>query len=88
MALCGLTFGLYLILGGYYTAVDWKTGESNWTTAAVFLIIGGVILAGYSLWGAIRPSKLSFLPPAVFFAGVVLFGSAALINDLFRGAAT
>ncbi len=85
---CGLIFGLYLMLAGYYTAVDWKTGESNWTTAAVFLITGGIILAGYSLWGAIRPSKLSLMPPAVFFLGALLLGSLALVDDLFREAAT
>lgn len=85
---CGLLFGLYLILGGYYTAVDWKTGESNWTFEAVFFIIAGIILAGYSLWGAIRPSKLSFIPPAVFVLGALVLGGLALVDDLFKGAAT
>jgi predicted transporter len=88
IAVAGLIFGLFLMLGGYYTAVDWKTGESDWTTEAVFLIIAGVILAGYSLWGAIRPTKLSFIPPAVFFLGALVLGSLSLVGDLFRGSAT
>ncbi len=88
IAVAGLIFGLYLMLGGYYTAVDWKTGESDWTAGAVLLIVSGIILVGYSLWGAIRPSKLSFIPPAVFFLGALVLGSLTLIAELFRGSAT
>ncbi len=78
VAIWGVLLGLYLILAGYYTAVDWKTGESNWTAEAVFFIVAGIILTGYSLWGAIKPSKLSLLPPALFFfsSGILLLLAA------------
>lgn len=88
VAIWGLLVGLIGVGSGYYTAVDWKTGESDWTAEAVFLIVGGIVLASYSLWGAIRPSKLSFIPPAVFFLGTLVFGGLSLVDDLFKGAAT
>jgi len=77
----GALLGLYLILGGYYTAVDWKTGESNWTTEAVFFIVAGLFLTAYSLWGAIKPSKLSLIPPALFFLSSGILVLAAVVGD-------
>ncbi|HEY5889160.1 MAG TPA: hypothetical protein VIW94_00480 [Acidimicrobiia bacterium] len=73
MVVWGVLIGLYLILGGYYTAVDWKTGESNWTTGAVVFIVAGIVLAGYSLWGAIKPGKVSLIPPASFLGASGIF---------------
>lgn len=88
LAIVGLISGLYLVAVGYYTAVDWKTGESDWTTEAVLFILGGILLAAYSLWGAARPSKASLVPPIVLFAGATLLGGLALVDDLFKGSAT
>lgn len=75
MAVWGISGGFYLVLVGYFTAVDWKTGESDWTTGAAMLVLAGTALALYCLIGAIRPTRLLFMPPLILFA----IGSPLLI---------
>jgi hypothetical protein len=88
VALWGTAGGLFMVLIGYFTAVDWKTGESNWTTGAALLIIGGVALAIYCLVGAIRPTKVSFMPPLILFVITVTGSLLALVTDFARNLAS
>ncbi|MDH3189452.1 MAG: hypothetical protein OEM39_02255 [Acidimicrobiia bacterium] len=86
MALWGVIVGLLLIGRGYYSALNWKTGEENWTLGAQVVIVGGIAFAGYSVVGALRPTKITFLPPAVLFvlslAGLAVGGINELIQAL------
>jgi hypothetical protein len=68
--------GFVMVLIGYFTAVNWKTGESNWTIGAALLVIGGVAVAIYCLVGAIRPTKVSFMPPLILF---VISGTSSIL---------
>lgn len=84
VAIWGIAVGFFLVLVGYYSAVDWKTGESNWTLSAAAVVFAGLLLALYSLIGAIRPSKGMFLPPLIL-TGISAFGLvAAWIAELAR----
>lgn len=78
--------GLLFIAGGYYSAVNWKTGEENWTPGAQLVIVGGIGLAIYCVVGAIRPTKVTFVPPAILFTlsmvGIVFAGVAEWVRSL------
>lgn len=80
--------GAVAVLGGYFTAVNWKTGESDWTFGAGLLVVGGIVFAVYCLYGAVRPTKISFLPPTILFALWSVFGAITVIVDLASGSAT
>ncbi len=86
VAVWGIVVGFFLVLIGYYTAVDWKTGESDWTLAAGAVVVGGIGLAIYSLVGAIRPTKAMFLPPLMLsglsLVGLILSAVAELARNL------
>lgn len=84
VALLGMTAGFFLILIGYYTAVNWKTGESNWTLGAGLTVLGGAAVAIYCVAGAIRPSKALFLPPLILLAMSVVAGVGLAIAELAR----
>jgi hypothetical protein len=73
VAAWGTVTGFFLVLIGYYTAVDWKTGYSDWTLAAGAVVVAGIVLALYSLIGAIRPTRAMFLPPLIL-TGLSLVG--------------
>jgi hypothetical protein len=84
VAIWGLLLGLFGVASGYFTAVDWKTGESNWNGQAVFFIVGGLIVVLYAIYGAIRPTKLSFIPPATMFFLTVILALTTFVADLIR----
>jgi hypothetical protein len=84
VAIWGIITGFFLVLIGYYSAVDWKTGESDWTLAAGAVVVAGIALAIYCLIGAIRPTRFMFMPPLIL-AGFSLLGLvAAAIAELAR----
>jgi hypothetical protein len=82
VAIWGIATGSFLILIGYYSAVDWKTGESNWTMGAAGVVVAGIVLGLYSLIGSIRPSKALFLPPLILTGLSLLVLIASIIGDL------
>lgn len=86
VAIWGIVVGFLLVLIGYYTAVDWKTGESDWTFAAGAVVVAGIGLAIYSVIGAIRPTKAMFLPPLILtglsLVGLILSAVAELARNL------
>lgn len=84
VALWGMATGFFLILIGYYTAVDWKTGESDWTLGAGLTVLGGVVVAVYSVVGAARPNKALFLPPLILLAMSVMAGVGLAIAEFAR----
>ncbi len=84
VAISGIVFGLFLVLIGYYSAVDWKTGEANWTLAAGAVIVAGIVLGIYCSIGAIRPTKAWFLPPLILTVLGLLGLVAAWVADLAR----
>lgn len=84
VATWGILAGLFGVAAGYFTAVDWKTGESNWTAGAVLFIVGGLIVALYSIYGAIRPTKLSFIPPATMFFITGILTLIGFVQDAIR----
>ncbi|MGF1618422.1 MAG: hypothetical protein ACFCU2_11560 [Acidimicrobiia bacterium] len=84
VALWGIVTGFFLIFIGYFTAVDWKTGESDWTLGAGAVVVAGIALALYCLIGAIRPTRVMFMPPLIL-TGISLLGLlAAAITELAR----
>lgn len=84
VALWGMATGLFLILIGYYTAVDWKTGESDWTLGAGLTVLGGILVSVYCVVGAVRPNKTLFLPPLILLAMSVVAGVGLAIAELAR----
>lgn len=86
MATWGIVVGFFLVLIGYFIAVDWKTGESDWTLAAGAVVVMGIILALYSLIGAIRPTRAMFLPPLILtglsLVGLIVSAVAELVRNL------
>jgi hypothetical protein len=88
VALWGISGGLFMVLIGYFTAVDWKTGESNWTTGAALVVVGGVAVAIYCLIGAIRPTKVSFMPPLILFVITVTGSILGVVADFARNLAS
>jgi len=87
VATSGIVTGFFLVLIGYFIAVDWKTGESDWTTGAALLVLGGVAVAIYCLIGAIRPTKVSFMPPLILFVITVTGSIAGVVADIARNLA-
>ena len=77
-----------MVFIGYFIAVDWKTGESDWTTGAALLVLGGVAVAIYCLVGAIRPTKVSFMPPLTLFAVSGTGSILAAVADFARNLAS
>ena len=87
VAIWGIVTGSFMVLIGYYTAVDWKTGESDWTLAAGAVVVAGIALAIYTLIGAVRPTKAMFLPPLILFV-ITLTGSIlGVVADFARNLA-
>ena len=84
MALWGVIVGLLLVGAGYYSAVNWKTGEENWTLGAQLVIVGGIAFAGYCVVGALRPTRITFLPPAVLFVLSLVAIAVGGINELIQ----
>ena len=84
VALWGMATGFFLILIGYYTAVDWKTGESDWTLGAGLTVLGGIVVSIYCLVGAVRPNKALFLPPLILLAMSVVTVVGLAIAELAR----
>ncbi|MEX0796341.1 MAG: hypothetical protein WD274_06575 [Acidimicrobiia bacterium] len=86
IAIWGIVTGFFLVLIGYYTAVDWKTGESDWTLAAGAVIVTGIVLGIYCLVGAIRPTRATFMPPLILtgisLLGLILLAIAELARNL------
>lgn len=80
----GIAVGLFLVGIGYYSAVDWKTGESDWTLASIAVIVAGVVVGIYSLVGAIRPTKAMLIPPLILI-GLSLMGlTLSVLAELAR----
>lgn len=77
-----------MVFIGYFVAVDWKTGESDWTTGAALLVLGGVAVAIYCLIGAIRPTRVSFMPPLILFVISATGSILALVADFARNLAS
>lgn len=73
--------GLYGVAVGYFTAVDWKTGESSWTLQAGLFVVGGLVFAIYAVAGAVRPSKAMFLPPLALCVVSSLLVISATVSD-------
>jgi hypothetical protein len=73
-----------MVMIGYFTAVDWKTGESNWTTGAALLVLGGVVFTIYCLIGAIRPTKALFIPPLILASISAAWAILVVIADFAR----
>lgn len=88
VALWGTAGGLFMVFIGYFIAVDWKTGESDWTTGAALLVLGGVAVAIYCLIGAIRPTKVSFMPPLILFVITVTGSILGVVADFARNLAS
>ncbi len=84
VAVWGIVTGFFLVLIGYYTAVDWKTGESDWTLGAGVVVVAGIVLAIYCLIGAIRPSRVMFMPPLILTVLTLLGLAAAWVAELAR----
>lgn len=84
VAIAGIVTGSFLILIGYYSAVDWKTGEENWTLAAAAVVVAGIALAIYCLLGALRPTKPMFLPPLILAGLGLLVLIASVIAEFAR----
>jgi hypothetical protein len=86
VAIWGIVTGLFLVLIGYFTSVDWKTGEANWTLVAGAVVVAGIALAIYCLAGALRPTKAMFLPPLILtgisMAGLIASAIAELARNL------
>lgn len=88
VATWGIVTGFFLVLIGYYTAVDWKTGDSEWTLAAGAVVVTGMVLAVYSLIGAIRPTKVSFMPSLILFVITVTGSILGVVADFARNLAS
>lgn len=86
VAIWGIITGFFLVFIGYFTAVDWKTGESDWTLAAGAVVVAGIAFAIYCLIGAIRPTRAMFMPPLILtgisMAGLIVSGIAELARNL------
>jgi hypothetical protein len=88
VAIWGLALGAIGVFAGYFTAVDWKTGESNWSLGAGLLILGGIAFAIYCLYGAFRPTRWSFLPATILFGLSVALGILTAVAELVRSLAS
>jgi hypothetical protein len=85
VALWGIAAGGFIVLAGYYTAVDWKTGESDWTLGAGLAVIGGILFAIYCIYAAFRPTKITLIPALVLLGGSIALGLASAVGELVRG---
>lgn len=88
VALWGTATGALLVGIGYFTAVNWKTGESTWTLGAALLVLGGIAFAIYCIYGAVRPTKIWFLPPTILFGLSVVLGAISAIGEFARSLAS
>lgn len=86
VAIWGIVSGFFLVGIGYFTAVDWKTGESDWTLAAGAVVVAGIALGIYCVIGAIRPTRAMFMPPLILtgisLAGLIVSGIAELARNI------
>jgi hypothetical protein len=84
VAIWGLAVGAIGVFIGYFTAVDWKTGESDWTLGAAMLILGGIAFAIYCLYGAFRPTRWSFLPPTILLGLSTVLSVLSVVAEFVR----
>lgn len=84
VAAVGIVGGFFLVGIGYYSAVDWKTGESDWTLASVAAIVAGIVVGIYFLIGAIRPTRAKLIPPLILIGLSVIGLALSAVAELAR----